>query len=64
MKPQRNVPRVALTRQEAALALGMSLASFERHVQADVKVIRRGTLVLVPTTELERWAAKEADYTL
>ena len=43
-----NVPRVALSRQEAALSLGMSLDSFERHVQPELRLIRRGKLRLVP----------------
>ena len=45
---ERSVPRVALSRQEAAVALGMSLDSFERHVQPELRLIRRGKLRLVP----------------
>ncbi len=37
------VPRVALSRLEAAQSLGMSLDSFERHVQPELKLIRRGS---------------------
>jgi hypothetical protein len=55
-----NVPRVALSRQEAALSLGMSLDSFERHVQPELRLIRRGKLRLVPLAELERWANQNA----
>jgi helix-turn-helix protein len=51
----RQLPRLALTRAEAAEALGMSLDSFERYVQADVRMIRRGRMRLVPVRELERW---------
>lgn len=58
------VPRLALTREEAAAALGMSLDSFERHVQRDLRLVRRGRLVLVPVVELERWVAAEAAVTL
>ena len=55
-----NVPRVALSRQEAAVSLGMSLDSFERHVQPEVRLIRRGKLHLVPilVAELERWLVR------
>jgi hypothetical protein len=56
-----NVPRVALSRQEAAAALGMSLDSFERHVQPELKLIRRGKLRLIPVVELERWAIENAE---
>ena len=59
--PRRQVPRVALSRQEAAVALGMSLDSFERHVQPELRLIRRGKLRLVPLVELERWAIENAE---
>ena len=55
------VPRVALSRQEAAVALGMSLDSFERHVQPELRLIRRGKLRLIPLVELERWAIENAE---
>ena len=58
------VPRLALTREEAAASLGMSLDSFERHVQPSLRMIRRGRLRLVPIVELERWAEQEAEATL
>jgi len=58
------VPRVALTREEAAAAVGMSLDSFERHVQPELRLIRRGKLRLVPIHELERWADGAAERTL
>jgi hypothetical protein len=56
-----NVPLVALSRQEAAISLGMSLDSFERHVQPELRLIRRGKLRLVPLVELERWAIENAE---
>ena len=59
--PSRTVPRVALSRQEAAVSLGMSLDSFERHVQPELRLIRRGKLRLVPVVELERWASENAE---
>jgi hypothetical protein len=58
------VPRIALTREQAAAALGMSLDSFERHVQPELRLIRRGKLRLVPIRELERWADGAAERTL
>jgi hypothetical protein len=36
------------------LSLGMSLDSFERHVQPELRLTRRGKLRLVPLTELEK----------
>lgn len=56
--------RIALTRAEAAAALGMSVDSFERYAQPDLRLIRRGRLVLVPVAELERWAERNDALTL
>jgi excisionase family DNA binding protein len=55
------VPRIALTRAEAAEALGMSLDSFERHTQPELRLVRRGRLRLVPVRELERWLERNAE---
>jgi excisionase family DNA binding protein len=57
-------PRLALTREEAARSLGVSLDSFERYIQPDLKLIRRGRLRLVPTSELQRWVIENARQTL
>jgi hypothetical protein len=58
------IPRLALTREEAAAACGMSLDSFERHVQPTLRLVRRGRLRLVPVAELERWLAENAERAL
>lgn len=57
-------PRLALTRSEAAGALGMSINSFERHVQPELRAIRRGKLRLFAIRELERWLEENADLAL
>lgn len=59
-----SIERRALTRQEAARSLGVSLDHFERHVQPRIRVIRSGRLVLVPVRELDRWANDAAEMTL
>lgn len=56
--------RLALTRREAAEAIGMSVDSFERHVQPELRLVRRGSLRLVPIAELERWLERNAEVTL
>jgi hypothetical protein len=58
------VPRLALCREEAAAALGMSLDSFERHVQPTLRLVRLGRMRLVPIGELERWLGEHAEATL
>jgi excisionase family DNA binding protein len=52
--------RPALTRTEAAAALGLSVDSFERYVQPEIRLVRRGRLRLVAVAELERWLAANA----
>jgi hypothetical protein len=54
------IPRLALTREEAAAALGMSLDSFERHVQPTLRLVRLGRIRLVPIRELDRWLGENA----
>jgi hypothetical protein len=58
------VPRIALTREQAASALAMSVDSFERHVQPTLRMIRKGRLRLVPVSELSRWANQAAEMTV
>jgi hypothetical protein len=55
---------VALSKPEAAAALSMSIDSFERYVQPDLKVIRRGRLRLFAVAELERWCEAHGERTL
>jgi len=58
------IPRLALTREEAAASVGMSLDSFERHVQPTLRLVRLGRMRLVPIAELERWLEENAQRTL
>jgi hypothetical protein len=59
--PRSTEPPVtlALNRRQAARALGMSLASFQRHVQPHVPTVYVGQMRLYPVKELERWLAQE-----
>jgi len=58
------IPRLALSREEAAASLGMSLDSFERHVQPSIRMCRLGRMRLVPISELSRWLEENAERTL
>jgi excisionase family DNA binding protein len=58
------IPRLGLTREEAAASLGMSLDSFERHVQPSIRMCRLGRMRLVPVSELQRWLEDNAERTL
>jgi hypothetical protein len=47
--------RLALRREEAAAALGISDESFDRYVRPHLRVCRWGSLRLYPIAELERF---------
>ena len=57
---EQAVPRLTLTPEEAAAALGVSRDFFDAHVKPELRVIRRGRLVLIPVRELERWTDENA----
>jgi hypothetical protein len=63
-KIERTIPRVTLTRPEAAAALGMSIDHFDRHVRPTLRVVQTGALNLWPVKELEKWAEREAQMEL
>jgi excisionase family DNA binding protein len=54
-KRLRPVPRLALSLDEAAAALGCSRDYFDEHIRPELRVVRRGRRVLVSTVELSRW---------
>lgn len=61
-RPLQPVPRLLLSRKEAAAALGVSVDTFERRVQPLIKLVPYGQLPLVPLKELERWCEEHAHY--
>ena len=52
------MPRVLLTKREAAQALGMSVRHFERHVQRRLRCVHSGQLTLYPIRDIERKAPR------
>ena len=52
---------LALSKPDAAAALGISINSFERHVQPHLPVVRLGKLRLFPVEELERWLRENSE---
>jgi len=48
-------PQLALRFREAAQTLGISVESFERYVEPQLKLLRLGTMKLVPVCELQRF---------
>jgi hypothetical protein len=58
------VPRIAMSKQEAAAALGVSIDFFDEHIVPDLRMARVGRRRLVPIAELERWLDEHADHAL
>lgn len=56
----RPVPRLSLTPDEAALALGVGRTFFYEQVLPEVRTVRRGRKALVPVSELNRWLERNA----
>ncbi|MGD0981093.1 MAG: hypothetical protein ABR946_06390 [Solirubrobacteraceae bacterium] len=56
-----SVPRIAMSKQEAASALGVSIDFFDEHIVGDLRMVRVGRRRLVPIAELERWLDTHAD---
>jgi excisionase family DNA binding protein len=54
------VPRITLTVDETADAMGVSRDHLERHVLPDLRVVYSGRRRLIPVKELERWANEQA----
>lgn len=61
---KRPVPRLALTKAEAAVSIGCSVDFFEKHIQPELRVVRVGRLVQVPVRELESWIDANAALTI
>ena len=62
--PKAAVPRLALSKTEAADALGVSVDFLEEHVLHELKIVRRGRRRLIPLSELQRWIDSNAQRTL
>lgn len=54
------VRQLALRFSDAARTLGISVESFERYVEPEIKILRLGTMKLVPVVELEQFIADKA----
>jgi excisionase family DNA binding protein len=58
------VPRLALSKAEAAEALGVSVDFLEEHVMHELRIVRRGRRRLIPIAELQQWLDRSAARTL
>jgi excisionase family DNA binding protein len=62
--PTRRVPRLAVTKVEAAESLGVSVDFLEDHVMRELRVVRRGRRLLIPLHEIARWLEANSQRTL
>jgi excisionase family DNA binding protein len=58
------VPRLALSPDEAAAALGVSRDYLDEHIGGELRWVRRGRRKLVAIVELERWLDRSAARTI
>ena len=63
-KLEAAIPRLALSKPEAAAALGVGPDFFEEHVAPDLRIVRRGSRKLIDVRELERWLHENGERTL
>ncbi len=55
MTEPREIPRFALTPNEAAAALEVSRDFFDEHIASELRIVRRGRRRLIDVRELQRW---------
>ncbi len=60
MTGHEHAPRLALRREDAAAALGISVDTFDAHVRAHVRVVRLGALRLYPIAALAAFLDEQA----
>ena len=58
--PTKLGPRLALSPDEAAGALGVSRDYLDEHVIGELRIVRRGRRILIALAELERWLDRSA----
>lgn len=58
------VPRLALSIEEACAALGVSWDFWREHVAPEVRVVRRGRRKMVAISALEAWLHENGDRVL
>lgn len=57
---ERQLPRLAVSKAEAAGMLGVSVDFFEHHVMPELRIVRAGRRRLILVRELELWLEREA----
>jgi hypothetical protein len=55
------IPRLALTREEAAQALGVGVTTFKMRIAPELPVVREGKCRLYPVRGIERWLERRSE---
>ena len=58
------ISRLTVSPAEGAELLGVSRDFFDEHIRPELRVIRKGRLILIPVKELERWVDENATVTV
>jgi hypothetical protein len=61
LAPLTLLPRLALSKLEAAQSIGVSIDYLEEHVLPELRCVRRGRRRLIPVEELSRWVDRTAE---
>jgi hypothetical protein len=64
MERQQQIRLALRCPDEAADSLGVSPDYFDKHLRSELRLVRRGRLVFVAVSELERWLDSNAARTL
>lgn len=60
MRRERDQIVLALSKTDAARAVGVSVDFFDEHIRPEVRCVARGRLLLFPVRELEAWLDRNA----
>jgi hypothetical protein len=59
--PVKPSTTLALRREDAARAVGVSDETFDKHVRPSLPAVRLGSVRIYPVAALERWLLEHAD---
>lgn len=60
MSATKPVPRLTLSQEEAAAALGVSVDHFDRHIKGELPTVITGRRKLYSVAALERWVEEHS----
>ena len=64
LRTATSTPRLALTPDEAAKAIGVSRDFFDAHIAPELRIVRRGRRCIIAVAEVEAWLNRAGERTL